>query len=313
MTSGGLAITCTINNSREHTLDFVRRFDGYANCRLFLFLDVPDHLSYFDGLDVEHYLTITVCDDTYWHSQIERLPEDMPTKQHTNIRRGAQLARELNFKWCLSIDSDELIYNLGELIPRLDELAGDADLLRMRPAELVHTAQTAFSEQAFGGYLFKRLKRRRQLKKIIPKLPLSLRWRYRKTRDLTERLFFGHTNGKTIFRLSAPVTVYKQHKQFSDERELVEIELPEQFLVLHYDAMNYSTWVHKWSRRISGYTRATAIGDERKAQTEAIARALADERGKAGRKLFRQWYVYSRRQIQKLKKAGLLLDISQTS
>ena len=211
----------------------------------------------------------------------------------------------------MSVDSDELICKLDDLVPRLDTIGEDFDLLRLMPAELIHDRESAFSPVAFSGRYFKICLSTRRLNRSLKKLKWPLQWRLRRFKPFTRRLFFGHTNGKTIFRLSAPITTYKQHKQFSDERELSELRLPLDYQILHFDAMNYQSWLAKWTRRISGSTRATAISDKRKMQTRVIARALAFMAGYRSRRLFRRWFVFSEREIADMKKAGMLIDIGQ--
>ncbi len=307
MTDPVLAVTCMINNNRRHSLQFVRCFTSIPGCQLILFLDDPEHIAYFDEQEFAN-LSLVRCDETYWHERLGRQPKDMPEKQHTNIERGAGIARDLGCTWCLSVDSDELVSNLEELIPQLDSLGAGFDMLRLLPAELVHTEATAFATEPFQGHLFKYLYTDRQLYWKLASLPLALMLRLKPMLKLTRRLFFGHCNGKTIFNLSAPVTRYKQHKQFSDERKLTLSVLPMRYLILHHDAMDIETWLFKWSRRINGTTRATAISDERKLQTRLIAEALQSDDPDATRNLFRKWLVFNGREIRAMKKANFIFD-----
>lgn len=303
-----LAVVCTINNDREHTLEFVSRYVEIPCCRLILFLDDPAHLSYFDG-DFGESLTVTQCTEDYWLQEIGHPPRNMPEKQHTNIRKGAELARNLGIEWCVSVDSDELILNLANLVPVLDEFGTDYDLLRLLPAELIHDEESAFNMRPFYGRYFKYCLKSDELQARIKKLNRSLRGRLRSLKRLTRRLFFGHTNGKTIFSLSAPITTYKQHKQFSDQRELREIVLPTGYLVLHYDAMNYATWLAKWKRRINGHTRATAIHIKRKRQTDRIARSFGLFEKFRTKRLFRKLYVFKPGDISQLKSVGIVFEV----
>jgi hypothetical protein len=307
-----LAVTCMINNNREHTLQFVRYFTSIPGCQLILFLDDPAHSAYFEQQDIAN-LSLTLCSEQYWHEQLGRQPKDMPEKQHTNIRRGADIARELGCSWCLSVDSDELVSNLEELIPQLDSLGEGFDMLRLRPAELVHTETTAFATEPFQGWLFKYPWTDSQIYWMLPGLPIRLALRLLSMRKYTRQLFFGHPNGKTIFRLSAPITQYKQHRQFSKERALSLAELPRRYLILHYDAMDFDTWLFKWARRINGSTRATAISEGRKLQTEIIAKALRQDDPEAARNLFRKWLVFDDREVRALQKARYLFDVHDIS
>jgi hypothetical protein len=316
MTEPALAVLCLINNNREHTRQFVEYFTSVPGCRLILFLDNPEHEAYLG----EHpdNLTIVPCNDAYWMEQLGRAPVDMPEKQHTNIERGASIARQLNCRWCVSVDSDEQILNLPELVAKLDELGVQHDLLRVLPAELVHTESTAFTTEPFKGYLFKYRWTERRINKLLLRLSLMLMFglvmRLMFMRKFTRRFFFGHFNGKTIFSLDATITTYKQHKQFNDEQELTELVLPNRYLVLHHDAMNYEEWLFKWTRRISGSTRATAISNQRKLQTRMIGDCLgAEDQGESSRALFRRWYVFNQREIEAMKKAGYLLDLTDTA
>ena len=143
-----------INNKRTHTLQFVRSFTSVPGCQLILFLDDPEHSTYFDDENFSN-LSLVLCDEAYWYERLGRQPEDMPEKQHTNIERGAGIARDLGCRWCLSVDSDELVLNLEELIPQLDSLGDGFDMLRLLPAELVHTEGTAYATEPFQGHLFK--------------------------------------------------------------------------------------------------------------------------------------------------------------
>lgn len=311
MSRAEVAVTCLINNDEAHSLRFVDSFTSIPGCHLILFLDDPGHLDYFE--QPPENLTLVCCSEDYWHEQLGRQPRDMPEKQHTNIRRGADIARALGCTWAVSVDSDELISNLAELIPRLDRLGEGYDLLRLQPAELVHTRDTAFSTSPFSGHLFKRLLGDRELFRRLPGLPPRLILRLLSIRRLTRFMFFGHPNGKTLFRLSAPITRYKQHKQFSDERKLSLRVLPARYVILHHDAMNYETWRFKWWRRIHGTTKATAISEQRKRQTRKIARALQDDSGIAAQKLFESWYVFEAGDIAALKKSDLLFDLNDSA
>ena len=302
-----LAVTCMINNNRTHTLQFVRYFTSIAGCQLILFLDNPEHSAYFDQENFPN-LCLVLCDEAYWHGQLGKQPQAMPRKQHTNIKRGADIARELGCSWCLSVDSDELVMNLGELIPQLDSLGDGFDMLRLLPAELVHTEATAFSTEPFEGHLFKYPCSERELFWKLARLPFGLILRFKPMLKLTRRLFFGHCNGKTIFNLNAPITQYKQHKQFSDERSLTLSVLPMRYLLLHYDAMDFETWLFKWSRRINGTTKATAISSMRKLQTKLIAQTLQSDDPEATRNLFRNWLIFNDREIRAMKKVKFLFD-----
>ena len=313
MKPASLAVLCMINNDRQHSLSFVRHYAGIEGCRLILFLDAPEHLAYFENEDFGDSLVLQPCTDEHWQQEIGRAPRDMPEKQHTNIRKGARLASELGCRWCVSVDSDELILNLQDLVLRLDQLGEGADLLRLMPAELIHSRASAFSDQAFSGRYFKICLPSKKLTRVQKKLGKRLQWRLKRFKPVTRRLFFGHTNGKTVFSLDAPITTYKQHTQFSDERELVEVRLPDDYVILHYDAMNYQSWIAKWSRRISGSTRATAISDQRKMQTHLIARSLGFMGGYRSRRLFSKWFVFNKREISAMNKAGMLIDIGEVN
>lgn len=305
-----LAIVCTINNSKEHTLAFISRFVDCPGCCLILFLDDPKHLSYFEDSLLPDQVKITACTTDYWHNRLDRLPADMPEKQHTNLRKGADIAREMSCDWCVSIDSDELIYNLNDLIIDLDNFGADAEMLRLLPAELVHVESTAFLNRAFAGRYFKILLPIEILSTVLNQVSQPLQERLRSINPITRRLFFGHTNGKTVFSLSAPITTYKQHKQFSDIRELVEVTLPQNYLILHYDAMDYKSWLAKWSRRISGYTRATAISEQRKKQTNQIAKTFGLFGWFRSKSLFRKWYVFNEEEIAEMINVGILFELA---
>ena len=312
MVKSALAVLCLINNNKVHTREFVSNFINVPGCRLILFLDDPEHIDFFET--PPENLTLVSCTERFWIEQLGRLPVDMPEKQHTNIKRGAEIARELGCSWCVSVDSDELILNLAELIPQLDILGADYDLLRLLPAELVHTDATAFSDRPFPGHLFKYRWSERRINWLLLKLPIRLAIRLMLMRKYTRRLFFGHFNGKTLFKLSADITTYKQHKQFNDEKELSELVLPVRYLILHHDAMNFESWLFKWTRRISGSTRATAISDQRKRQTTTIANTLRGgvDAG-ASKSLFRKWFVFDQREIEAMKNAEYLLDINDSA
>lgn len=303
-----------VNNNEMHTLQFVRYFTSVPGCHLVLFLDNPEHEVYFDGKDIPN-LTRVLCTEDYWHGQLGKQPRDMPKKQHTNIRRGAEIGRELGCRWCLSVDSDELVSNLGELIPQLDTLGEGFDMLRLFPAELVHTEETAFSPEPFKGRLFKYLCSDQKIKWMWLKLRFALAFalvsRLQDTQQYTRHLFFGHCNGKTIFNLSSPITQYKQHRQFSSERDLKTLKLPLRYLILHYDAMDFDTWLFKWSRRISGTTKATAISQVRRLQTRTISEALQQDDPEAARDLFRRWLVYSEREIRVMKRINFVFEIPE--
>lgn len=301
-----IAIICTINNQRDHTLRFTEFLTGVDGCGLFLFLDNPDHMQYFTDVKKPDNLFITACTDGYWNGVLGHIPVDMPQKQHTNLRHGTQLARETDYLWAMSVDSDELIYNLKELVNDVETLGNDYDMLRLKPAELIHTYTTAYSKETFQGIYFKVLQQWPELTKKLERLDPALRKRLEKMKPFTRRLFFGHINGKTLFRLSAPITTYKQHKQFSDERELTLAILPDKYRLLHFDAMNYYSWIFKWHRRIRGETRATAISTARQKQTKIIARHLGLFRSFSRRRLFNSWYVYNDQELCQLLDVGLV-------
>ncbi len=312
-----LAIVCTINNHKKHTLSFARHLTRNSDCLLILFLDNPKHISYFRRFKPDNLILIP-CTSEYWTRTLGRFPENMPEKQHTNIEKGASIARDLGYEWSISIDSDELILNLDELVDNIDELSNSADLLRLKPAELIHDHKTAYSKYPFSGKYFRLFMDKKALREKLSGLENTLYTRLKDMGPLTRHLFFGHTNGKTVFRLAAPITQYKQHKQFSDTAELIEIILPRKFLILHFDAMNYSSWRHKWKRRLFGKTKATAISDKRRIQTALIAETFKGvdfSRGRKmlsnlwdGRKLFNSWYVFTDDELQQMIKAGLVME-----
>jgi len=307
MSSKKLAIVCTINNSKLHTLSFAGHFENIPGCRLILFLDEPRHTLYFEHRCFPDRITIVPCTKQHWLESLGALPKDMPEKQHTNLRRGAMLAKEMGYEWALSLDSDELVVNLEGLLEQIDTLGQGVDMLRLKPFELIHNEATAYSNRPFGGEYFRinlgwdlLMERREQLQSELKNRLMALK-------PLTRRLFFGHTNGKTIFRLSAPITQFKQHKQFSDKRKLVGKVLPTQFPILHFDAMNFKTWKFKWKRRLSGKTKATAISEQRKRQTDMIAESMRWHSWGAARRLFNEWYVFSDDEVDQMLSAQLIM------
>ena len=219
------------------------------------------------------------------------------------------MARTANCSWCLSIDSDELVYNLRELLSYLTTQDEKTELLRLLPAELIHSEQTAFSNDAFLGRYFKLCLAEDILSKSLKMLGLSLRIRFRKLKPLTRSLFFGHINGKTIFRLNLPITRYKQHRQYSDVRELNEVVLPNNYLLLHYDAMNYTSWLEKWRKRISGYTEISALSNQRRKQARKIKNSFSMFSRYRAKRLFRTWYIFSEKDIAALIDSGVVIEI----
>ena len=306
-----LEIFCLANAAEEELEIFIKHHLKSSHVCVTLFLDNPDHMAFDCLKKFDDRLKIVPCDEKHWKKLLGRMPKDMPEKQHANIEFGAQLARSRGSKFAISIDHDELIHPLSDLTDFLkgEGLNSKVDLYRVSPLEAifelpVDTLSTPFEARWFRVLLISDLNYKRR----IQRLSFWLAVRLRLMNLFSRRGFLGHTQGKTVFRLSTPFTKWGQHNQKSDVVEILENKF-DSTNILHFDAMSYDHWYTKWHRRTLGDTKATAISKGRKLQTKLSKFAIRFERFGLAKFLFKFLYAFRQKSLLQMRNHKLVVKI----
>ena len=193
-----------------------------------------------------------------------------------------------------SIDHDELIHPLNDLTDFLksEGLDSKADLYRVSPLEAIFELPVDTLNTPFEARWFRMLMSSdRDYKRRLRRLSFWLAVRLRFMNLFSRRGFLGHTQGKSVFRLSTPFTEWGQHNQKSDVVEISRKKF-DRTNILHFDAMSYDHWYTKWHRRTVGDTKATAISRGRKFQTILSKFAIRFGRFGLAKFLFKLLYAF---------------------
>ena len=239
------------------------------------------------------------CTTKHWLMLLGRQPDNMQEKQHANLRYGSDMLRRRGIDWIISLDTDELLFpSKSSVQDVLDHCSNEVDFLQVQPKESIQHDGMHHSSP-FAARYFKVLPDPRDASP-----PAEQDCILSTLSELTRNGFFGHTIGKSFFRASSAIDTYNQHIPKSSNCELVGAQT-DSLSILHFDCMSFQGWRRKWQRRVDGTTRATAIHDKRRLQTEEIRTALS-KGNDAFYELFRRWHYWPMDRITEALSAGIL-------
>lgn len=291
-----VGISCTLRQEPAQTLEFVHYHLNTGIDHIALFLDNPDDPA-LPELTGHPRITLTRCTPEYWQDVLGRQPEKMAVKQHTNFRVAAGLLRSAGVDWFVSLDADELLYARRSVASALRWIDRRYDLVKVLPWEAVHVDGEARTQVFWPRWFRRRRFGRRSLAGWLLLDPALA--------GLTRDGFFGHHHGKTFVRATAEVDSWRQHRPHHSSGALQRVTCTAIHL-LHFDCLSFGNWRAKWVRRLQGGTRAVNIAPNRKAQEEAIRRAMEDADPRALEGLYRRWYCLSRMRAHLMRMAGFL-------
>jgi hypothetical protein len=295
-------VIATIKQSPKQTREFINYHLNLGADQLVIFFDDPDDPTIVE-YDRDPRVTCVRCTESHWKELLGRQPQKMADKLRSNPVMGIDILRKKGIQWGITIDGDELLFSRGKIKNILYNIDARTDLLRLIPREAVQSLNMN-QDREFNSIYFKKIPvgGARRLKRIARKFIK------RKIRKATRNGFFGHTQGKSFYRTSSPIDVFRSHVPKSSVRKL-ELEVSEKIFLLHYDAMSYENWKHKWWRRIYGTTRALNIGEKRKYQEELIKEAMDTGNEKKIYKRFKQMNWWSGTELFIGKKIGIITPV----
>ena len=124
----------TIRAPTDQVLAFVAHHLSLGADHLWLFFDDPDDPAA-DAVSGIAEVTVTRCDEAYWHATCKTRPESHQNRQTRNIHRVYKTAA---LPWIGHIDVDEFLLPARPIAEILGEVRADRITVRIAPWEALH-------------------------------------------------------------------------------------------------------------------------------------------------------------------------------
>ncbi len=258
--------------------------------RIYVFIDGPAPCP---GIGGNPDIEVVNCDAAFW-DRVDLIDlNDLTAKQSATRALASQIAQDRGATFYAHIDEDELLLFEDDLTQFLERIPTATRAIQLPCREAVARLSEChlrpFLATFFKVPLGRHLSRFRGLIFGAPQ-------------HLLRRGFFGHTIGKTIFRLPVRYENWSMHGPLGPIPDDFDICRKDSYL-LHFDSSHFPTFEAKWERRIDGVTKVPSMAPQRKAQQDLHA--------EAGRhslwKLYRKIYILAGWRIALLRLLGAVM------
>lgn len=256
-----LCIVTTLRTTPNKTLDFINYHINIGVDHLYLFFDNPN--DYAISISQSPYTTCIPCDDTHWKSIGCTSSSSIELRQEGNANLALEWAKLKGYSWISHIDCDELLYSQKNIISILQETNQNIDYL-------VALSKESVPEKLQYRSPFKEI----TLFKSLTNASDQFSQENTDNDAFFEGEFFrGHTQGKSIVRITNKLKSLKIHKpEFLTNKPAIK-SISEQILLLHFDCYDYTSWSEKWQRRIEHQAIANNCRNNRLLQKEYYKKA----------------------------------------
>jgi hypothetical protein len=233
------------------------------------------------------------CDENFWAALGIARPAGVEDRQRAIYRHAYGACTQ---DWCLIVDIDEYAFGPVSLSDYFASIDPAVEAVRFGSAEAVFADDAI--DRPFGGEVF-----RKPLPRYLA--PFLSRFVYGRYGVVFIRGLMGHARGKEAVRRGLDKVDIDIHHAQIDGRYLYERDATsaDGFWLAHYDAIDFSQWCEKLSRRLKmrdtlemGYKR------ERQIAFFKACRSLEERQN-----LFRSFYCLSPWKRSVLKALGYLL------
>lgn len=287
------AIVSTVRAPIEDLRHYVHYHLNIGIDEIILFLDDPLD----EGVDAfAQYSKVTsvACSASYWNTNGGR-PEFVGARQTVNVNNGAKIAAEKQCNWLIHIDNDELINPLVDIKQVLANTNGEA---------VRFTLLEAVSEQGCCEHIFIPQLFRKQSKKTIIQEAKLLGC---SKAFFENRYFRGHGASKMAVRITSEIKQYGIHTAMK-HYGMLAVENSEQLQLLHYDCIDFGTWIRKWMRHVDGTGISNGLGNHRQKQL-ALYRQARGEGHKELFALYKRLYHLPKKEQKILHVLGMLTTV----
>lgn len=218
----------TVKAPADQILAYTAHHLWLGASRIRLYLDDP-RATLPECLERHPRVTITRCDDDYWHSQGKR-PEGHQGRQSRNARHAYSVTES---DWLAHLDVDEFIMAERHVERILDDVLSDVRLVKLEPFEAMH--DPALPDDIFTARIF-----RGPLRHEFADLREVALGEYSWLMPLGT---LSHAVGKVFFRTGIPGLVPRIHgAMLKGERVPASDRNPEMRL-LHFHAQDREAWL----------------------------------------------------------------------
>ena len=218
--------------------------------RIFLFLDRPE-VRFDEFFSDCAKIEIEYCDQAFWRAQLGSESPSLSEKQRWAVRESSRRAANQGLAFLGFVDSDELIYGTCRLTATLSRLEKSVGAIRLPVLEARLTENDGLDDP-FAASRFAVC----DLSGAHDELIVGV---YARAARYLRGGFYGHSAGKTIYRLPMAYREVGVHRPTS-ERGSPLVATATDFSILHFDCGSLNTWQAKWGSRVSGHTEANMAG-----------------------------------------------------
>ena len=143
--------------------------------------------------------------------------------------------------------------------------------------------------------------------KTFSRVELLLKLKLRLIQIFTKDFYLGYSEGKIIINTDMAIDIFGQHNITLTSLPPIDSRVPD-VRILHFDSMGLEHFRYKWTNRIYGETKATAISIFRKRLTRFIKfMTLFSSSGYATS--FKLLYIFNEQEYEILEKNGAVRKI----
>lgn len=287
-----IAVISTVKSPPDELSKFVNYHLNIGIDNVILFFDDPkdEAVSMFETCP---QVICIICSDGYWRRELGNKPDSIEARQIHNVNNGVKLAQDNGCGWIAHIDSDELIFNVGDsLVSQLEEF--NADIVKMSVREAV-------ADQKGNDHIFQS----KWFKKPVPTEKIERAFKYGCKNAIFQGEYFrGHLDSKAFVKIGPKIKKYGIHYPMECD-EGVLVKQTENIKLLHYDCVSFEAWNLKWSRRSDGSALAKKMRKNRNAQFQEFEQAKNKGHDQL-QLLFRKMHIVSTKEKIILRLLGML-------
>lgn len=287
------AIVSTVRTPIEDLRPYVLYHLNIGIDEIILFFDDPLD----EGVDAfEQYSNVTsiACSTSYWNTNGGR-PDYVVARQTVNVNNGAKMAAAKKCNWLIHIDNDELINPLVDIKQVLANTDGEA----VRFTLLEAVSEDVRYEHIFMPQLFRKQSKKRSIQ-VAKLLGCSNAF-------FGNSYFRGHGASKMAVRITPEIKQYGIHSA-KKHHGMLAVEKSEKLQLLHFDCVDFSTWMRKWKRRVDGTGTSNTLGKHRQKQL-ALYRQAKGGGQKELFTLFKRLYHLPKKEQVILRVLGMLTTV----
>ncbi len=252
------AIVSTVRTPLEDLLHYVHYHLNIGIDEIILFFDDPADEGV-KAFTQHSNVTCIACSASYWNINGGR-PDFIAARQLVNVNNGAKMAAAKQCNWLIHIDNDELINPLVDIKQVLANT--DAEAIRFTLLEAV--SQHMYCEHIFIPQLFKKQSQKRSIQ--------AAKLQGCSNAFFENRYFRGYGASKMAVRITPEIKQYSIHDA-QKHHGILAVEKSDQLQLLHFDCVDFSTWLRKWKKRIDGTGTSNTMGIPRQKQLDLYRQA----------------------------------------